>query len=189
MDTRTPSREAGSAYLVTLLLLVVLTLMGLSLALVTSTENQIGANERVLERVFYATDAGVGIAAARVLVSSDYFYDLNEEENNSYILNSTPDSPPNPLVRSQVAVGPLMPTQIAPCQLCEINNAGSYRNSTYQRGNILLPSRGQRQILAEALAQRRVGASIDIQPWQVPASSLFPLEFLTPAQLAEKAAL
>jgi hypothetical protein len=189
MKIRTPRREEGSAYLVTLLLLVVLTLMGLSLALVTSTESQIGANERILERVFYATDAGIGVAAARILVGSDYFYDIDNDVNNSYILNDTPGAAPNPLVRSQVSVGPLMPTQIAPCNLCEINNAGSYRDNSFQRGNILLPARGQRQTLGDTVAQRRIAATIDIQPWRVPASSLFPLELMSPADLAEKAAL
>jgi Tfp pilus assembly protein PilX len=79
MNRRQPRHEEGSAYLVTLLLLIVLTLMGLSLALVTSTESQIGANERILERVFYTSDAGVGIAAARILVSSDYYYDIADD--------------------------------------------------------------------------------------------------------------
>ncbi len=189
MLARIVPHQAGSAYLITLLLLVVLTLMGLSLALVTSTESQIGANERILERVFYAADAGVGIGAARVLVSSDYYYDLDNPINNSYILNDTPDSAPNPLVRSRVSVGPLMPTQISPCNLCEINNAGSYRESAFQRGNILLPARGQRDTLGEAVAQRQIGATVDIQPWKVPASSLFPLALMDPAVLAEKAAL
>ncbi len=181
--------EEGSAYLVALLLLIIMTLLGLSLALVTGTESQIGANERVLERVFYATDAGIGIAVARVLVGSDYTYDVNNDDNNSYILNETATAAPDPLTMSRVSVGPLMPTQVAPCNLCEINNAGSYRDSSYQRGNILMPARGQREALANALAQRRVAATIDVQPWRVPVSSLFPLEHMTPEELAEKAAL
>ncbi len=181
--------EEGSAYLVALLLLIVMTLLGLSLALVTGTESQIGANERVLERVFYAADAGIGIAAARVLVSSDYNYDVNDDDNNSYILNETASAAPNPLTMSRVSVGPLMPTQVAPCSLCEINNAGSYRDSSYQRGNILMPARGQRETLANAVAQRRIAATIDIQPWRIPVSSLFPLEQMTLEELAEKASL
>ena len=188
MQARRPLPQAGSAYLVTLLLLVIMTLLGLSLALVTGTESQIGANERILERVFYATDAGIGIAAARVLVSSDYYYDVGNDENNSYILNEAPGAA-SPLVRSRVSVGPLMPTQVAPCNLCEINNAGSYRDSSYQRGNILLPTRGQRQTLGNAIALRRVAATMDVQPWRVPVSSLFPLAQMPTEELAEKAAL
>jgi hypothetical protein len=139
--------------------------------------------------VFYAADAGIGIGAARVLVSGDYHYDLEDATNNSYILNDGPGAAFAPLVRSQVSVGPLIPSQISPCSLCEINNAGSYRESSYQRGSILLPSRGQRETLAEALAERRIAAAVDIQPWRVPASSLLPIELMDPAVLAERASL
>ena len=41
--------EAGSAYVITLLALVVLTILALSLALVTQTEVQVGSNERTVE--------------------------------------------------------------------------------------------------------------------------------------------
>ena len=64
--------EAGSAYIVTLLALVVLTILALSLALVTQTEVQVGANERTVNRTFYAADSGVGLAAAEALSSSRY---------------------------------------------------------------------------------------------------------------------
>ena len=52
-----------------------------------------------------------------------------------------------------------------------------------------MPTRGQRETLANAVAQRRISATMDIQPWRVPVSSLFALEYLTPEELAEKAAL
>ena len=181
-------RESGSAYLVTLLLLIVLTLLGLSLALVTGTESQIGANERVLERVFYAADAGIGVGAARILAGSDYQYDVDNDLNNSYIMNETPNAPVM-LTRSRVSIGPMVPLQTAPCNLCEINNSGSYRSNAYERVNILIPSRGTRQILAEAEARRQVAATLDIQPWQSPTRAAFPFEFLSLAELAEKATL
>jgi Tfp pilus assembly protein PilX len=60
---RRPRRgEAGSAYLVAILALVVLTIAGLSLALITQTETQIGANEKMVERAFYAADSGIAIS-------------------------------------------------------------------------------------------------------------------------------
>ena len=188
MLARNPQREAGSAYIVTLLLLVILTLLGLSLALVTGTESQIGANERILERVFYATDAGIGIAAARVLTGNDYYYDPDNDVNNSYIMNEAPDGPAL-LSQSRVSVGPLVTLQTAPCNLCEINNAGAYSGRDFSRVNVLIPARGTRDTLSEATAQRRVAATLDIQPWLETTKSVFPLEFLTLAQLAEKATL
>jgi len=188
MRLRAIQRESGSAYLVTLLLLVVMTLLGLSLALVTGTESQIGANERILERVFYAADAGIGVGAARVLVGSDYNYDVDDDTNNSYIMNET-EGAPAMLAQSTVSIGPMVPLQTAPCSLCEINNSGSYRNNAYERVNILIPSRGTRETLAQNVARRRVAATLDIQPWQSPTRAAFPFVFLTAEQLAEKATL
>ena len=64
--------ESGSAYLIVLLVLVVLTILGLSLVSITQTEMQIGSSERVDNRTFYSADAGIGIATARVLVDHDH---------------------------------------------------------------------------------------------------------------------
>ena len=61
--------ERGSAYLVALLVLVLLTIIGLSLSLITQTEMQIGANERLIERSFYVADSGISLATARTLVT------------------------------------------------------------------------------------------------------------------------
>jgi Tfp pilus assembly protein PilX len=57
--------ERGSAYIVVLLALVVLTIIGLSLVMVSQTEVQLGANERTISRTFFAADDGVSIAPAR----------------------------------------------------------------------------------------------------------------------------
>jgi Tfp pilus assembly protein PilX len=63
------SSEAGSTYVITLLALVVLTILALSLALVTQTEVQVGANEKTVNRTFYAADSGLHIWLADLLVS------------------------------------------------------------------------------------------------------------------------
>lgn len=55
-----PSRESGSAYILTLMVLVVLSLLGIALALTTQSEVEIGANERTINRVFYSAEAGFG---------------------------------------------------------------------------------------------------------------------------------
>jgi hypothetical protein len=67
-----PSGQAGSAYIAALLVLVVLTLIGLSLALITQSEMQIGANERVSQRLFYAANSGIAASTARALTNADY---------------------------------------------------------------------------------------------------------------------
>jgi hypothetical protein len=64
--------EAGSAYVLVLLSLVVLTTLGLALASVTTTEMQIGQSERVITRAFYATEGGIALAAARAFNAGVY---------------------------------------------------------------------------------------------------------------------
>jgi Tfp pilus assembly protein PilX len=77
MDTQEPIRqahrgEAGSAYILALMALVVLTILGLALAFITQTEVQIGANEKTANRTFYAADAGIEVSAAQALASNRY---------------------------------------------------------------------------------------------------------------------
>ncbi len=62
LSRRRPAVEQGSAYVVTLLALVVLTILALSLTLLTQSEMQIGTNERIVQRIFYAADAGVAVS-------------------------------------------------------------------------------------------------------------------------------
>ncbi|HSL82172.1 MAG TPA: hypothetical protein VLF66_05315 [Thermoanaerobaculia bacterium] len=67
--TRTPprpsGREAGSAYIAVLLVLLLLTIAGLSLTLVTRIESEIGSAEKMIHRTFYAADSGLPAAVAR----------------------------------------------------------------------------------------------------------------------------
>lgn len=63
--SKTRRGERGSAYLVVLLALVVLTIIGLSLVMVTQTEVQLGSNERTINRTFYASESGMKFAIAR----------------------------------------------------------------------------------------------------------------------------
>ena len=57
-------QEHGSAYIAALLVLVLLTIFGMSLVLITSTERQIGTNQRTISRMFYNADSGTAVAIA-----------------------------------------------------------------------------------------------------------------------------
>jgi len=65
-------REVGSAYIVTLLALVVLTIVGLSLSLISQTERELGVNEVNTQRIFYAANSGLGASTARALGLNNY---------------------------------------------------------------------------------------------------------------------
>lgn len=64
---RRPPAEEGSAYMIVLMLLFVLTIVGVSLSVVTQTEIIVGGNERSIQRNFYAADSGMQIASRRIL--------------------------------------------------------------------------------------------------------------------------
>jgi hypothetical protein len=59
-------RRRGAALVIAILALAILTVIGIALMLVTSTESKIAANEWSLNRAFYAADAGVRWARAQL---------------------------------------------------------------------------------------------------------------------------
>ena len=59
-------RERGAALVVAILVLAILTVIGIALMLITSTESRIAANEWSINRGFYAADAGVRWADAEM---------------------------------------------------------------------------------------------------------------------------
>jgi PilX N-terminal len=64
MSTKTPHidhnrRERGAALVVAILVLAILTVIGIALMLITSTEARIAANEWSVNRAFYSSDAGI----------------------------------------------------------------------------------------------------------------------------------
>ena len=64
------NKEQGSVFVVALLALVLLTVIGLSLALVTETEMLLGTNERVIMETFYAAETGVSVILAQSISGS-----------------------------------------------------------------------------------------------------------------------
>jgi hypothetical protein len=100
--------ERGSAYLFVLLVLFVLTVLGLSLALVTQTEVQIGGAQKSATRVLFAGDAGTDIQLASVMVNLDApkgRFDLG-------VATALDDN---------VETSPMLSTHEAACNLCEVN--------------------------------------------------------------------
>jgi hypothetical protein len=59
--------ERGAALIVAILVLAILTVIGIALMLITSTEARIAANEWSINRAFYSADAGIRWAAGQLL--------------------------------------------------------------------------------------------------------------------------
>ena len=63
---KTRENERGAALVVAILVLAILTVIGIALMLITSTETRIAANEWSVNRAFYSSDAGVRWSAAQL---------------------------------------------------------------------------------------------------------------------------
>lgn len=161
-----PRGEAGTAYLIAISALAVLSLIGLMLIAVTQTEVEIGASERNANRVFYAADSGFAVATARALVNGAY----------GSVTFTVPDSVTGSPVAAtnQVAVSPFYPINDQPCNLCEINDAGEYSDHGYRKINHAVTVTATRMLTplgilgatAVTTAQKKLTSMVEIQPWK-----------------------
>jgi Tfp pilus assembly protein PilX len=123
--------ERGSAYLITLLVLVVLTILGLSLVLVTQTEMEVGANERTTNRTFYAADSGFHLVTAEALANNTYVAP-------TFTMNEVATGTLGGLTADLVKVSPFSPVAANNldshiCPYCPANEAGQkYYSKSYQ---------------------------------------------------------
>ncbi len=149
----TGPREAGSAYIVALLALIVLTLVGLALALITQTEMQIGANERTIQRVLYHADSGIAAATAKALVTGDY----------GGVIFTVPESPG---FESEITTTRLHPILDGPCNFCSINQGSEFFQINHAVGATAF--RGGLAGLADPIpqAEKTVATMVEVQPWE-----------------------
>lgn len=169
MKTNSSSRrsEAGSAYIITLLALVVLTIMALSLALVTQTEVQVGANEKTVNRTFYAADSGLGVAAAEALTSGRY-------TGMTVLLNKRTDPITKLNTADRVTISPFVPIATVRCDWCPANDDGVPKfwktnhavSATAQR--IGWNGVGDPPLNATLLGQKTLSVMFEFQPWATP---------------------
>jgi uncharacterized membrane protein YeiB len=71
-------RERGAALVVAILVLAILTVIGIALMLITSTETRIAANEWSVNRAFYSSDAGVRWSSVQMSTSAQNFLTRQE---------------------------------------------------------------------------------------------------------------
>ena len=162
------SREGGSAFIITLMVLFVLTIVGLGLIVTTQTERLIGENDRAVQSAFYAADAGIDMSIAKVLSYNDYkptnFRMPRVVENPDGSVNTNP----NLRIRDEVEVTPSVVLLPSPCDLCQINQGSEYFMlnhgiTTYATRRGLADSVSEDD--AVPLAQRSVSSMVRILPW------------------------
>ncbi|RMH20463.1 MAG: hypothetical protein D6696_08105 [Acidobacteria bacterium] len=69
---KAPRAERGSAFILALIVILLLTVLGMSLSVVTETEMQLGATEKTIERQEYAAETGMWVKVAQLLVANDW---------------------------------------------------------------------------------------------------------------------
>lgn len=170
---RGPFREKGSAYVIVLLVLVVLTILGLSVSLVTEVEILASGQERSLERVFYAAESGVHLAVANVLSRGRY--------NPSTHLRNPLGTASGAVVelREQVETSPFICVADVPCDLCSIN-----QGRQFSRRNHLVASAARRVGLDPAdeevvLARKDIASAVDVEPFTAGLNCLADIEAAT----------
>lgn len=168
-------REGGSAYIVALLVLIVLSIVGLSLVLVTQTEMQIGANDQTLHQTFYASDAGINVSTALALASGDYLAP-------SFVFNQR--SPlPNVNVADRVDVSRFMLLSYQCCNYCPCEDdtekfVKALHGVTATSTHVAWRGAGLPPADAPPRAQKTLSVMIEFQPWPEPPSArsgAFPL--------------
>jgi Tfp pilus assembly protein PilX len=116
LATARSRRQQGSAYMMALLALVILTVLGLSLSTTTSLELEIGTAERAITRTFYGSDSGLQQALARALTKRDY---LPQSIN---LFSESRTQPLGTLSRGfDVDVSHMVPINVDVCNLCCVN--------------------------------------------------------------------
>lgn len=151
--------ERGTAYIIALLVLLVLTIVGLSLALVTQSEVQIGANERQITRVFAAADAAMGELAA------DLFVNGNQGASSRFVPESGSIAGTNLGIR--VERSNIVRLNSPYCNLCEINQSPGdepYRANTYAIATAAFRSGTTSSGTAVPLSEKRLEAMLSAQP-------------------------
>lgn len=149
--------EAGSAYTIALLVMVVLTIFGMTLTLMTQTEVQIAANERMTNRTFYAAESGLHASIARVLASNDcsgYAYNFSDDTM------AATDAE----VGARVDVSPVIPIKASPCPLCQINQGERYYAANHQLQSMARRMRNVNDGADPGMARKDVETYIDFAP-------------------------
>jgi hypothetical protein len=157
---RRPGEEDGSAYIIALLVLLILTLLGLHLSLVTQTEILIGANDRIVEKTFYAAESGLDLSVARALADGDFDAVFHER------VRSEIDTGQRVEIRERVSSSPFFCVGDAPCNLCSINQG---RN--YARRNHVLSVNAVRDGITPSgpdveLAAKSLTSMVDVEPME-----------------------
>ncbi len=154
--------ESGSAYLLAIMVLLILTMVGLSVALTTQSEARIGENERLVRRSFYTADAGLSIQTARALASAG-----NRCLNLDFV---EPSTNPDLQIRNRLMMSGFKPVQKGWCNFCQVNLGSDFEKINHAVSAVA--TRVSWKGVAnnpppkpKPLAEERLSVMVSFQPW------------------------
>ena len=155
--------ERGSAYIISLMAMVVLMIIGLSLSVVTQTELQISNNAKAIETTFYSADSGVALGTAKALTRTG--------QNPFVFLMNQEDREQDYHLANRVNVSPFLAIQAGACALCEINQGGNKKQVVNHAVSALSErvgwsGTGGPPATAEVVSRRSVSVMVELQPWE-----------------------
>jgi hypothetical protein len=148
--------QNGSAYVVVLLVLFVLTSLGLALTFVTQNEIVIGSQERTIQRAFYTADSGINISISDAL-RGDFNPKEIEIANPTGLFGSD--------LVDRIETSRFIPILDQPCNLCQINQGNEYfeiNHAVTSRG--LRIAQGESEAENVPVARREVTVMVELQP-------------------------
>ena len=160
-------RERGSAYLIALMALFLLTILGISVSLVTQTEILSSSQERIIERTFYAAESGLEASIARALGEGNF--GAVEHISRRIELAREGETAPNEAlmtVQERVQSSPFFCMGDTPCNLCSIN-----QGSQYVRRNHMVGANATRAgVLGDGtevpVGRKSLSAQVNVEPTQ-----------------------
>ena len=123
---RPPAREQqGVAYLMAILLLFLFTMLALSLNLAMQSELMSAAHPRLVARMLYAAESGVGVAVARALASGEtgpvVLRRLHRESEEGGLV----------MVEERLELGSVVALGATPCDYCSVEARDAWSEHTW----------------------------------------------------------
>jgi hypothetical protein len=148
--------EEGSAYLAVLMLLVVLTILGLSLSVITQTEVIIGGSERQTTRQIFNATSAIHLSSVHEFVSRNPHgrMILLARRDQNFFGDAT-------TLGDRVCTTPYFQIHAGPCNLCTMNQDTNF--FAVQNAVTANALRHGDDALA---ARQQVGAVIAVEPWE-----------------------
>lgn len=146
--------ERGSVYLFVLLGLLVLTIVGLALVVVTQTEAQIGGAEKSAVRSLFAAESGIHIQVGLHFLTLD-------PAGARFSLDTTSAAETIVGMEQIVDVSPFYPIYAGPCAICSVNYGSEQR---YYVNNYVVNAQAERFFGLESQATKRLSAMFMLQP-------------------------